>query len=160
MNVHFPVRTVSKPTDGPVDMTGPDASSHGRKHGQAFVEFALGLPLMLLIMLGTLDIGQVFVDYVQLRNGCREAASYGARNPTKTPQIINRVYDHSPMLSDGQTLVTVRLIGNLDPQDNSTTTIVVYGMRTFEPIMTGFLNDYFGIGTLTLEATSTAEVLK
>lgn len=142
---------------GPV---GPGATDGRKTPGQAFVEFALGLPLMLLIMLGTLDIGQVFIDYVQLRNACREAASFGARNPTKTPQIINRVYDHSPMMSDGETVVTVQLIGNLDPQDTSSTSIVVNGTRTFQPIMTGFLNDYFGIGTLTLDATATAEVFK
>jgi len=56
--------------NGPVSETGP-AQSRQRKSGQAFVEFALGMPLMLLIMLGTLDIGQVFIDYVQLRNACR-----------------------------------------------------------------------------------------
>ncbi len=134
--------------------------ARGKSPGQAFVEFALGLPLMLLIMLGTLDIGQVFIDYVQLRNACREAASYGARNPTKTPQIINRVYDHSPMMSDGGTTVSVRLIGNLDPEDTSSTKIVVDGTRTFEPIMTGFLNCWFGIGGLTLQAQATAEVFK
>lgn len=145
---------------GSASQGDPRAADRRKKPGQAFVEFALGLPLMLLIMLGTLDIGQVFIDYVQLRNACREAASFGARNPTKTPQIINRVYDHSPMMSDGETTVTVQLIGNLDPQDTSSTSIVVNGTRTFEPIMTGFLNDYFGIGTLTLDATATAEVFK
>ncbi|MDQ2684110.1 MAG: pilus assembly protein [Chloroflexota bacterium] len=152
----------SKPSpvagDGTIEPLAHGA--RGKSPGQAFVEFALGLPLMLLIMLGTLDIGQVFIDYVQLRNACREAASYGARNPTKTPQIINRVYDHSPMMSDGGTTVSVRLVGNLDPTDTSSTKIVIDGTRTFEPIMTGFLSTWFGIGTLTLEAQATAEVFK
>jgi len=145
---------------GSAEEAGPATTDRKKTAGQAFVEFALGLPLMLLIMLGTLDVGQVFIDYVQLRNACREAASYGARNPTKTPEIIGRVYDHSPMMSDGETVVTVRLVGNLDPQDTSSTQIVISGTRVFEPIMTGFLSSYFGIGTLTLDATATAEVFK
>lgn len=145
---------------GSAEQAGPAPTHRGKKPGQALVEFALGLPLMMLIMLGTLDIGQVFVDYVQLRGACREAASFGARNPTKTPDIINRVYDHAPMMSDGDTIVTVRLVGNLDPMDTSSTQIVVTGTRTFEPIMSHFLNSFFGIGTLTMDATATAEVFK
>ena len=145
--------------NGPVSETGP-AQSRQRKSGQAFVEFALGMPLMLLIMLGTLDIGQVFIDYVQLRNACREAASFGARNPENTPGIIERVYNHSPMMSDGGTLVDVEVRGNLDPEDRSRTTVIVNGSRTFRPITTGFLQNFFDIGDFQLDAIATAEVLK
>jgi hypothetical protein len=144
---------------GPVNKTGR-APSRERKPGQAFMEFALGLPLMLLIMLGTLDIGQVFIDYVQLRNGCREAASFGARNPEDTPGIVERVYGHSPMLSDGQTLAAVEIHGDLDPQSRARTSVVVNCARTFTPITTGFLNQFFGIEPFQLDAVATAEVLK
>ena len=144
---------------GPVNTTGP-APSRERTPGQAFVEFALGMPLMLLIMLGTLDIGQVFIDYVQLRNGCREAASFGARNPEDTPGIVERVYGHAPMLSDGQTLAGVEIHGDLDPESRSRTSVVVNCTRTFRPITTGFLNQFFGIDEFRLDAVATAEVLK
>lgn len=144
---------------GSVPGTGP-ALSAGKSAGQAMIEFAIGLPLMLLIMLGTLDIGQVFIDYVHLRNGCREGASYGARNPTVNSRIRQRVYDHSPMMSDGGTLVNVGRNGNLNPESDTPTYIVITCARTFRPITTGFLNQFFGIGDFELGAVATAEVLK
>jgi Flp pilus assembly protein TadG len=45
------------------------------------VEFAFGVPLLLFLLLGTLDLGQLFFDYVQLRNAVREGAAYGSRTP-------------------------------------------------------------------------------
>lgn len=133
-----------------------------RQPGQALVEFALGLPVMLLIMAGTLDIGQVFIDYVELRNACREGVSYAARNPTDYVAIENRVFDHSPKMNDGNTDVDVEYPDGVvfDPEEADGMTIAVRGTRVVTPIMTAFLQSYFGIGDFTLEAVATAEVLK
>ena len=88
----------------------PDAESGlatGSRRGQAFVELALSMPLMLLIMLGTLDVGQVFVDYIQLRNGCREAASYGARDAHDPRErfLVRAHDDRGPRQRDARVLV-------------------------------------------------------
>jgi hypothetical protein len=64
------------------------------------------------------------------------------------------------MMSDGTTTVSVSLIGNLDPQDTSSTQIVVSGSRTFTPIMTGFLQSFWDIDPFQLDAVATAEVFK
>jgi Flp pilus assembly protein TadG len=132
----------------------------GKQRGQAFVELALGMPLMLLIMLGTLDVGQVFVDYVQLRNGCREAASYGARHPADTPGIETRVTAEDPLMSYSHTTVTVQIRGDLNVESNTNSQVVVTCSRTFTPITLGFLQTFWGIGQFSLQAISTAQVQK
>jgi len=46
--------------------------------GQALVEFALVLPLMLLIILGGMSLGFVFLDRMRLEHATMEAAIAGA----------------------------------------------------------------------------------
>jgi Flp pilus assembly protein TadG len=46
--------------------------------GQGLVEFALTLPLLILIMVGVLDLGRITATYVILTNAAREGARYGA----------------------------------------------------------------------------------
>ena len=48
------------------------------KHGQGFVELAVILPLLLAILLGTIDLGRALYTYIALTNAAREAASYAA----------------------------------------------------------------------------------
>ena len=44
--------------------------------GQGLVEFALILPLLLLLVLGTVDLGMGFKTYIALTNAAREGARY------------------------------------------------------------------------------------
>src|SRR4051794_31918390 len=64
------------------------------RRGQGLVEFALILPVVVLLLLITLDFGRVFMSYLTLTNETRIAANYGATNPgafTGTPNTT--VYD-------------------------------------------------------------------
>ena len=71
----------------------PAAPSHDRRHksrGQSFVEFALVAPVLLLLLLITLDFGRMFMSYVTLNNAARVAANFGSVNPanfTGTPNV-------------------------------------------------------------------------
>jgi hypothetical protein len=50
--------------------------------GQSLAEFALTVPLALLMILFGLDFGRVFLGWVSLNQAAREAANYAAMNPT------------------------------------------------------------------------------
>lgn len=50
--------------------------------GQSMVEFALILPVFLLLLLIAVDFGRLFFTYIQLNNIAREGAAYAAANPT------------------------------------------------------------------------------
>ena len=52
-----------------------------RSRGQSLVEFALVLPMILLLMLIAIDFGRVFLGWVGLNNAARVAANYAALHP-------------------------------------------------------------------------------
>ena len=49
--------------------------------GQSLVEFALILPVVMLIILGAVDFGRVFLGWVELHSMVRVGAGYAAENP-------------------------------------------------------------------------------
>jgi Flp pilus assembly protein TadG len=53
----------------------------GRTRGQSLVEFALVLPIMLLLLAGAIDLGRLFYAYVAVENAAKEGALFGARSP-------------------------------------------------------------------------------
>ena len=64
----------------------------GRKErGQSLVEFALVLPLLILILLGIFDLGRVYNTYIVITNAARNGAYYGSMHSTDTTGIVQRV---------------------------------------------------------------------
>jgi PKD repeat protein len=53
-----------------------------RSRGQSLVEFALVLPVLLLLVLIGIDFGRVYLGWVNLQNLSRIAANFAANNPT------------------------------------------------------------------------------
>lgn len=52
-----------------------------RSRGQSVAEFAVVLPIMLLILAGAIDLGRAFYAYVAVENAAKEGALYGSRHP-------------------------------------------------------------------------------
>jgi Flp pilus assembly protein TadG len=131
-----------------------------RSKGQSMVELAIAMPLMLLLMLGTIDLGRMFFDYVELRNAVREGAGYGARMPGDTTGMRARVLAHG--VPDG-TQVTqagctpVETGGCTLPGKKATVT--VSASSTFTPVTLGFLSTYFGMEPITVTSSATMRVL-
>ena len=51
-----------------------------KENGQSAVEFALVLPILLLIVCGILDFGWLFYNQLSVENACREGARVGCVN--------------------------------------------------------------------------------
>ena len=58
-----------------------DAEKSSRTRGQSMVEFALILPVLLLLLAAAIDLGRLFYAYVAVENAAKEGAFFGARNP-------------------------------------------------------------------------------
>ncbi len=58
---------------------------------QALVEFALLLPLLLVLILGAMDLGRVFYYKIVLTNAAREGANYLSRNPADYSNTLNAI---------------------------------------------------------------------
>jgi Flp pilus assembly protein TadG len=74
-----------------MDQGGRRAGSCRR--GQALVEFALVLPIMLAVIFGAVELGTAFYDKAVLTNASREGARFGvvATVPRKTDAQIRTV---------------------------------------------------------------------
>ena len=58
----------------------PRRPDRPRSRGQAVVEFALILPVFLLLTLGVVDMARVFTSYIALTNGVSNAAIYAGQS--------------------------------------------------------------------------------
>jgi Flp pilus assembly protein TadG len=63
-------------------LRGRRQAGQRRGRGQSLVEFAIALPVVMLMLLFGLDFGRVFLGWVTLNNAVREAANFAALNPT------------------------------------------------------------------------------
>jgi Flp pilus assembly protein TadG len=79
------------------------------KRGQSLVEFAITLPILVLLLLGTLDFGMAIFSYSMLRDAAQEGAFYGSFNPTNISEIENRARNISPRTEDEVFSSPVRL---------------------------------------------------
>jgi Flp pilus assembly protein TadG len=70
------------------------------KRGQSLVEFAITLPILVLLLLGTLDFGMAIFSYSMLRDAAQEGAFYGSFNPANVGEIENRARNISPRSED------------------------------------------------------------
>ena len=63
----------------------PSTTAHRpQEAGQELVEFALILPLLLLLFFGIIEVGRLMLSYNTIANAAREGARYGIVDPTTT----------------------------------------------------------------------------
>jgi Flp pilus assembly protein TadG len=70
------------------------------QRAQSLVELAVALPVMVLILLGTIDFGMAIFSYAILRDAAQEGALYGSFNPNNKAEIENRARNISPRAED------------------------------------------------------------
>ena len=61
------------------------------ERGQGLIEFALTLPLLLMLVLGTVDLGLGFKTYIGLTNAAREGVRWVSLHPTDPAGAVARV---------------------------------------------------------------------
>lgn len=123
--------------------------------GQALVELALILPVLLILAMGTLDVGRVFSGYLSLANAAREGALYAALHaddPNLTADVTNNAVN--PELNGqipGSTVVVVSAPAGSLGQGNPVSVSV---SATYPLISTAIL----GWKSLTLKSSATVMV--
>ena len=55
--------------------------------GQSLAEFALILPVLMIIVLGTVDLGRVFFAYISVTNAARNGAQYAASDSENVADV-------------------------------------------------------------------------
>ena len=123
-----------------------------KENGQSMVEFALIMPILLLILVGIIEFGFMFSNFLTLTNASREAVraiSLGSSDASAT----QRAKDTSINLDPTQIVVVINPSdSNRDPGDSVTVTI------TYEyDFLTPFMERIFG-SDFQLETDTTMRV--
>ena len=136
------------------------SNKHQKKHNnlraQALVEFALLLPLLLVLILGAMDLGRVFYVKTVLTNAAREGANTLSRYPadyTKTWEAISTEGD-----SSGVTITAGEVSYTGCCTVNSPVTVTLE--KDVDLVFDGFLNAVGIIdGPVTISSSVTMAVL-
>jgi len=155
-------------------------STRKRKHGlgrgergQSLVELAISLPVILLLLIGTIDFGMAIFSYSILRDAAQEGAFYGSFNPANRAEIENRARNISPRGENGifsspvdlrnKTLVKINVKaigaacqGITNGAANSLQVSVSYKY----PIIMPFAGQIISSDTITLTGTATNIILQ
>ena len=117
-----------------------------RERGQSLVEFAIVLPVFLVIAFGIFDFGMAFDESLTISNAAREGARYGVTD-TSTTNIASRVRTTAGRLNDSNLAVTVSCktaagaacAGGMAGAVSGTTLVVTvtYSYRMITPIAFG-----------------------
>jgi Flp pilus assembly protein TadG len=98
----------------------------GTRRGQALVEFALVLPVFLLLAMGIADLGRGVVDHNLLSNLAREGARVGIVRSSTYTTICNQVIAQALLPNLSPTPVTCTASGSPDavtPDGSLTVTV-------------------------------------
>lgn len=112
------------------------------KRGQALVELALVLPLIIMLVMGTMEFGRIFHSYLLITNGSREGARAGVTGSTDI-QIKDRVkaVTGSLGLDDSQIVITPPEISRT--RGVPLTVQVDYSVPLITPLIDIFVSDPF-----------------
>jgi PKD repeat protein len=138
-----------------------------RTRGQSLVEFAILLPIMLVLLAAVLDLGRVFYATISLNNAAREGAFQAAQTPesfqsgqpcsTATNLVVCRVQLESKgsavEVADDEITLSCSISG-CPEQAGSTVTVGVTG--EFQ-LITPILSFVFGGQTIPMSASATAQ---
>ena len=120
------------------------------EQGQSMVEFALVIPILLMILCGIIDFGWIFAQKIEINNSCREAARYAAvhykdddwHNSDATDVFVNC----SPLLVSPDLTLT---------KNGEAVTISV---EADAPLLTGLTSTFIGSNTVTVRSTCTMRI--
>ncbi len=136
------------------------------RRGQALVEFALVLPVLVLLLLAVLDIGRVVFAYTSLTNAAREGVRLAIVNQDQD-LIVARAKTQVAIAEVDEPAVTVKFWRpplNSDPKKNTACTMIAVDCiaqvrfeTTLYPI-TPVIGAFFFPHGVTLAAVSTLPV--
>lgn len=143
------------------------------ERGQSLLEVGISLPIIILLLVGTLNFGMAIFSFMILRDSAQEGALYASFDPSHKAAIESRargihpeaagssVYSPVDLKDRDRVKVAVKIIGD-DCQGisskgpNSVQVSVSYDYGVFMP----FANQVFGSSTIPLTARATNVILQ
>ncbi len=129
-------------------------TNHG-KSGQSLVEFAIILPVLLIILSGVLDLGRLYYAYVAVTDAAAEGASYAAIDPQDGQGIHDRAQD----ASGGLVVLDPDAVSVSFPAGTGSGSPVTVEVTYDFELLTPFMNLIVPGGILTLRAHAEEVIL-
>jgi Flp pilus assembly protein TadG len=149
-------------------------SAGGLRHddgGATAVEFALVVPVLMLLLVGAFDLSRAVNAYVTVSNASREGARYAVLHPTASPDDIAAAVDSRSVPLDPSVLAVdaeyydgsdfeswpdTGIPANTPPANISIRITVSYPWSSATALIGGFI----GGGSRTLQSTSVMEMVR
>lgn len=116
------------------------------ERGQALVELAVALPVLLMLLLAVIEFGFMFSSYLQIQNGAREAARFATLGAADHA-VRNRVLEVTSSLDSNRVQVEITPPADHRYPGSTVTVNVSYAYETLIPGMSRILD-----GPVTLTA--------
>jgi len=120
--------------------------------GQAMVEFALILPVLLLLVMGIAEFGMMFNSYLSVQNATREGARIGIVGASDE-EMEERILTTSPSLRKDRMVITIEPESNSRISGDTLRVQVNYDYRMAVP----FISTLFG-GNINLSGESSMRI--
>ena len=143
------------------------------ERGQSLVELAITLPILVLLLLGTLDFGMAIFSYSMLRDSAQEGAFFGSFNPSNSAEIENRARNISPRAEDvvfsspvqlrdkDLVKVNVKVLGNsCQGAENGVANSIQVNVSYRYPLLMPLIGRLIGSNTIPLTGTATNVILQ
>lgn len=124
-----------------------------RESGQSMVEFALTLPLILLLLCGIFELGWVYGNSLAVQNATREGVRVGivANEQAENNQLVtDRILSMTPDAAKNVT-ITIVYSNSVNFRAGDITVTVEYSLKGITPFATLFATD--GIFNLSTDCT-------
>lgn len=123
--------------------------SKRQQRGQSMVEFALVLPIMLLLMMGMVDFSRMLGVYLILQHSAREGARLGITGATDS-EIVSRVQGTATTLAPSALTVTITPAQGSRTSGSDLTVKCQYPYKLMTPLVSSIVG-----GTVNLTFTTT-----
>jgi len=129
----------------PVMISKPNP--YRRSRGQSLIEFALVLPMLLVLIISAIEIGRLFFTKIVVTNAAREGAYYYATNPSSVDLGALRIQAEQAARAEAQNSgVNVSTVGFNPIGSGTFSKIEVTVSATVEDLLIlGFLGNVFSV---------------
>jgi len=114
------------------------------ERGQSLVEFALVLPVLILLLMGIVDFGRILSIHELISVAARDGARYASIDDTDI-QVQTAIQSDTALIGNAMTWSI-----SPSPTRNSgeaTTVTVSYTVQIFDPLMAAFVGSHYTVSS-------------
>lgn len=117
--------------------------------GQSLVEFAIILPILILVVMAILEFGLILNSYLTIQNIAREGARLGIAGGTDD-QIRNVIFSSSPNLTASDLTINITPSDATRSSGDTLTVSVSYNYHGITPVISSLIGNIVVLRAQTL----------